>query len=242
VRQRMRWIPPSTFTMGSPYKELGHYHDESPQHRVVLTRPYWLAETPVTQALWLTVMGKNPSTFRGNGREELQRPVETVNWDECEMFLDRLNTRVAGLAARFPTEAEWEQACRAGTTTATWAGDLSGLNEATELDAIAWYRHNSENQTHPVGCKLPNPYGLYDMLGSVYEWCVDVVTSSKSLRAYAKELVTDPVSSGKGPYRCMRGGSWASIASNLRAAFRSVKVRVHREDKIGLRIASATFQ
>ena len=124
VEQRMRWIPPGTFRMGSPKTERGRWRDEGPQHDVTLSRGYWLGETPVTQALWVAVMGENPSRFRGEQPEDLQRPVERVSWDDCQGFLDRLNAQVPGLAARLPTEAEWERACRAGTTAATWVGEL----------------------------------------------------------------------------------------------------------------------
>src|SRR5262249_19066826 len=128
---------------------------------VTLTRGFWLGETPATQAVWLAVMGENPSRFRGERPEDLERPVEQVSWETCQVFLGRLNAQVAGFAARLPTEAEWERACR--------GGELSG--DAAQLDAIAWYRENSDRTTRPVGRKTPNRYGLYDMLGNVHEWC-----------------------------------------------------------------------
>lgn len=191
VVQRMRWVPPGTFTMGSPETEAGRWKDEGPQHEVVLSRGYWLADTPCTQALWQAVMGSNPSRFVSP-----ERPVENVSWDDCQVFLAKLAGRVHGLGARLPTEAEWERACRAGTTQATWLGDLEilGKNNAPLLDPIAWYGGNycsinfnldnghditgefwkekqyqqTKGGTHPVRFKRPNPWGLFDMLGNVF--------------------------------------------------------------------------
>ena len=116
VVQRMRWIPPGTFLMGSPEGEAGRYDDEGPQHEVELRHGLWLGETPCTQALWQAVMGGNPSSFVHE-----DRPVEQVSWDDCQSFLGRLDALVPGIEARLPTEAEWEYACRGGTTSATWA-------------------------------------------------------------------------------------------------------------------------
>jgi formylglycine-generating enzyme required for sulfatase activity len=229
VRQRMRWIPPGTFRMGSAETERGRYDDEGPQHDVTLSRGYWIGETPVTQALWVAVMGANPSRFGGNGAEDLQRPVEQISWDDCQAFLDRLNPLVPGLAARLPSEAEWERACRGGTTSATWAGDLSGDDVAPELEAIAWYGGNSGAKTHPVGLKAQNPYGLYDMLGNVWEWCAD------EQRVYEAKHVTDPALTGQGPFRVYRGGSWDVVAGSVRAAYRDAYSRGGRLD-LGFRI------
>jgi formylglycine-generating enzyme required for sulfatase activity len=226
VEQRMRWIPPGTFVMGSPEGELGRYDNEGPQHEVTLTHGYWLGETPVTQALWVAVMGTNPSAFQG----DLQRPVEQVSWDDCQEFLVRLNAQVAGLVARLPTEAEWEQACRGGKREATWVGELSGEETAPELDSIAWYRGNSSG-TQPVRGKAANPYGLYDMLGNVWEWCADA-----GLRAYTAEPVTNPVV-GLGSYRVFRGGSWDGYARFVRAAHRGAGERGFRLDSLGFRLA-----
>jgi formylglycine-generating enzyme required for sulfatase activity len=127
--------------MGSPAGEAGRWDDrEGPQHEVHIRRGLWLAETPVTQALWVAVMGTNPSRFVSP-----DRPVEQVSWDDCQGFIEKLNGLVPGLDARLPTEAEWEYACRADTTTATWMGDLDirGDNDAPLLDGIAWYGGNS---------------------------------------------------------------------------------------------------
>lgn len=231
VEQRMRWIPPGTFVMGSPETEWGRSFDEGPQHEVVLTRGYWLGETPVTQALWVAVMGENPSSFRVERPEALERPVESVSWNDCQMFLSRLNKQVPGLGARLPTETEWERACRAETRGATWVSELSGNENAPELDGIAWYHRNSGGKTHPVGRKAPNPYGLQDMLGNVYEWCAD------GPYRYVAEPVTDPPATDRDSHRILRGGSWRSSARSVRAADRVANERGDRHDNLGFRLA-----
>jgi len=257
VEQRMRWIPPGRFLMGSPPSEAGRWDDEGPQHWVTITQGYWLGETPVTQALWRAVMTKNPSRFVSD-----HRPVEQVSWDDCQEFIRRLNLRLDGLETRLPTEAEWERACRAGTTTATWVGDITlrGQNDAPELDAIAWYGGNSgvdfelgnghdssdwpEKQypdtnkagTHPVGRKAPNPYGLHDMLGNVFEWCQDAAEDYHG-HPYTSEPAVDPVSPGQGPSRVDRGGSWRAVARFTRAASRCAFPRGGRNDDLGFRLA-----
>jgi formylglycine-generating enzyme required for sulfatase activity len=222
VQQRMRWIPPGRFLMGSPPSEAGRWEDEGPQHWVTITKGYWLGETPVTQALWRAVMTNNPSRFVSD-----DRPVEQVSWEDCEKFIGRLNRQLEGLETRLPTEAEWARACRAGTTAATWVGDLTmrDENDAPELDAIAWYGGNSGVEfeldngydssdwpgkqyphtkagTHPVGRKAPNPYGLHDMLGNVLEWCQDAAEDYRG-PPYTSEPAVDPVSPEQGPAPCL---------------------------------------
>ena len=253
VEQRMRWIAPGRFMMGSPGSEPGRGDDEGPQHEVTLTWGFWLADTPCTQALWQVVMGENPSRFRSP-----QRPVEKVSWHAVQGFLARLEQGGGDEHSYrwcLPTEAQWEYACRAGTTTATHAGpiEILGDNNAPVLDDIAWYGGNSgvdydldefadssewpEMQyphtragTRDVGLKQPNQWGLYDMLGNVYEWCADVH------REYQATAVQDP-SQYSGPDRVSRGGSWFSYARFVRAVVRYWGVPGYRDDFLGFRLA-----
>lgn len=219
VEQRMRWIAPGRFLMGSPASDNEGFPDERPQHEVTLTRGYWLADTPVRQALWKAVMGESPSRFEG-----ADRPVETVSCEDCQRFCERLNQRMpAGFLARLPTEAEWEHACRAGTTTPRYASDLG---------SIAWFGRNSEGQTHPVKEKHPNPWGLYDMLGNVWEWCLD------GQRSYGSEPQQNPMGAmHEGENRVIRGGSWGDHARRVRAAYRLGFLPGNRYQDLGLRLA-----
>ena len=209
VRQRLRYIEPDQFAMGSPEREIGRWGDEQ-QHQVILTRGFWLFDTPVTQALWQAVMGNNPSRFKSP-----DRPVETVSWEESRTFIEELNGRMPGLDLQLPTEAQWEYACRAGTMTATWAGDLEDTTKSNVLKEIAWYSPNSEGQTHPVAAKQANPWGLYDMLGNIHEWCADWWTED-----LGSNMVVDPTGPEEGADRVLRGGSWSSDARVVRAAYR----------------------
>ena len=251
ARQKMRWILPGRFTMGSPETESGRDEDEGPQHEVQISEGFWIFDTPCTQQLWQAVMGDNPSRFQSP-----DRPVEQVSWEECQLFVSRMSERVPDLLLSLPTEAQWEYACRAGTETATYAGDLQilGLNHAPVLDGIAWYGGNcgvefdlsagyeirwDEKQyefatggTRSVAKKRPNAWGLYDMLGNVWEWCLDVK------RPYTDESVRDPV----GPtsaVRVIRGGSWYGPAQFVRAAFRFALDPSIRDYDLGFRCSSS---
>jgi sulfatase modifying factor 1 len=228
VKYRMRWIPPGTFLMGSPESEAGRWDDEGPQHKVRITQGLWLGETPCTQALWTEVMGANPSGFQG-----VERPVERVSWEDCREFFAKLERKAEGFGGRFPSEAEWEYACRGGEPAATWVGELSLDKDgrlAKELDAIAWYVGNSKGETHPVGLKQANPFGLHDMLGNVLEWCADW-----SARYEARDAV-DPRGPDVGRYRVYRGGSWLDHARYCRAALRA-HAPVNRYHCLGFRLA-----
>ena len=253
--QRLRWIPPGRFMMGSLEKEEGRFDWEGPRHEVTLTEGFWLFDTPCTQALWQAVMGENPSRFKSP-----TRPVEQVSFEDVQGFLDKLNERVPGLDLGLPSEAQWEYACRAGTDTATYAGDMRiiGENNAPVLDAIAWYGGNSgagfeldngadssgwtEKQydhtragTRPVAQKAANPWGLYDMLGNVWEWCGDHWHDSY------KDAPTDgsawiDADGGVG-LRVIRGGSWGNDARGVRAAYRNPGVPALGRGDLGFRCA-----
>ena len=221
VEQRMRWIPPGRFLMGSPEAEDGRFDWEGPQHEVVLTEGFWLAETPCVQELWRAVMGDDPSHFKGD-----RRPVEQVSWKDCQTFLDRLNFEFREFEFELPTEAEWEYACRAGTDTPTWLG-----TESANLERIAWYRSNSDGQTHEVAEKAPNPLGLYDVLGNVWEWCWDWQGD------YSPDSTVDPEGPEQGSDRVFRGGAWGSQARSVRAAYRGWNDPGYRSRNLGFRLS-----
>jgi len=218
----VRWVPRGRFSMGSPSSEPDRYSDEV-QHEAVLTRGFFLAETECTQGQWESVMRGNPSHFKGS-----DRPVEQVSWEEAVEYCRKLTAKQraegilpGGWEWRLPTEAEWEYAARAGTT-----GARHG-----ELDAIAWYGGNSGSQTHPVKEKAPNAWGLYDMLGNVWEWCSDWHGD------YPTGSVIDPAGPGSGSGRVDRGGSWNFVARNARSAFRSRNDPGSRNYVLGFRPA-----
>ena len=225
--QRFRWIKPGRFLMGSPEDEAGRLPWEGSQHEVTLSQGYWMADTPVTQALYLAVMGKNPSHF--TSPPELRRPVEQVSWDDAVHFTRRLaalrpsGALDDGLVFQLPSEAQWEHACRADTTTPTYAPAGSGL------DDIAWTDSNAKGSTQPVGQRLPNAWGLFDTLGNVWEWCADY--SGK----YADGPRNDPL--GTGPLRAHRGGSWGNHARDARAAYRDADDPSYRDGFLGLRLS-----
>ncbi len=251
--QRLRWIFPGSLLMGSPESEDGRADWEGPRHRVRLTEGFWLADTPCTQELWQEVMGENPSEFQSP-----RRPVENVSWEDSQRFFETVEAGQPGLNLRLPTEAQWEYACRAGTETATWLGDLEILGEcnAPLLDEIAWYGGNSgvdfdladgwdssgwsdrqypheKAGTREVKTRQPNPWGLYDMLGNVYEWCSD---QRDFQQPYSGEDRVDPeLSDGTG--RVHRGGSWYSGARRVRAAFRDAYGPGSRDSDLGFRLA-----
>jgi len=227
---RLRWIPPGTFLMGSPEDEVGRDGDEGPRHTVTITRGFWLAETPCTQAQWSAVMGKNPSQSKGEFK-----PAENVSWSECVDFGRKLSTLVPGLTFRLPTEAQWEYACRAGTDSAFHNGSACteprGKNSA--LDRLGWFAENSGNETHPVRAKDPNAWGLYDMHGNVWEWCAD------EKRRYEPKAEVDPERPGvEGAGRVLRGGGSWITARRCRSAFRGGYDPGDGSGNIGFRLAA----
>jgi formylglycine-generating enzyme required for sulfatase activity len=214
----MVWCPPGEFLMGSPTSEADRRNDET-QHRVTLTTGFWMAKTETTQGQWVSVMGDNPSTFKG-----MDLPVETVNWDDVQGWLGKMNERhplPAGWKWELPTEAQWEYACRAGTETA-YAGVLTNM---------AWYADNSGLKPNPVGAKQANAWGLHDMHGTVFEWCRDWYGD------YPSGVATNPTGATTGSLRVLRGGSWGSDAALCRSAYRFVVPPDSGLGIIGFRVA-----
>ena len=215
VIQRLRWIEPGTFRMGSPEGEPERFDDEGPQHWVTLLRGYWLADTACTQALWQAVMGDNPSHFTGDP----ERPVEQVDWHRVQVFLRALEVLIPGVRADLPTEAEWEYACRAGTETPFSFGAIITPDQVN-YDGNYPYAGGAKGQyrktTVPVKSLTANPWGLYEMHGNVSEWCAD------GQRDYTPNPVDDPTGplAGDDQPRVVRGGSWLSYAWRARSACR----------------------
>ena len=205
------WIPPGTFAMGSSPGDTEWDTDEKPAHPVTLTQGFWLGQTPVTQQAYERLTGKNPSHFKGPNR-----PVEQVTWDEAQGYC-------RAIGGRLPTEAEWEYAARAGT-----AGARYGV-----LDRVAWYDANSGNKTHDVGQKQANAFGLYDMLGNVWQWTADWYGR------YGAAAQSDPSGPASGQYRVLRGGSWGDVSWFVRVSTRGWHLPGNRFSDFGFRCAGA---
>ncbi|RFC42715.1 MAG: Formylglycine-generating enzyme, required for sulfatase activity [Verrucomicrobia bacterium] len=218
------WCPPGTFGMGSPVSESGHRDDET-LHEVTLTDGFWLAKTETTQEQWQTVMGSNPSKFTDAGP---QAPVERVSHDDIQGFLTKINTTGAG-GWRFtlPTEAQWEYACRAGTT-----GPFNA--DGADVTDLGWISDNSESKTHPVAEKRANAWGLFDLHGNVWEWCQDWYGDS------GRGPGVDPLGAASGSYRVLRGGSWLYSAANARSANQSGDAPEVRSSSLGFRLARSS--
>jgi len=240
VVQRLRWIEPGQFLMGSPDGELERFGNEGPQHAVRISTGFWLADSACTQDLWLAVLaGDNPARFK----DDLQCPVEQVSFDDVHAFLTALTVQLpAGSQATLPTEAQWEYACRAGSTTpfsfgvnitpatVNFDGGLSKTPEAPERI----YRE----QTVPVKSLPPNAWGLHEMHGNVWEWCDD------GQRVYvlvpAGRALVDPAGPREmrdNAHRAVRGGSWLRAARRCRSAYRNANPRRDRYDYLGFRLA-----
>jgi len=211
-----RWIPPGRFQMGSASDEPAHEDNEIPQHEVEITKGFWMGETPVTQAQWKILTGSNPSHFPGD-----DHPVDSVSWNDCVRFIGSLNKRIPGLQAELPSEAQWEYACRAGTTGAFHDGSPCTQPEGYDpaLDRLGWFGQNSGLTSHPVKQKRSNAWGLYDMHGNVWEWCRDA-WDEKTYRKRAPQVADPEVTGDAGVDRVVRGGSWSYLAWVCRAAFR----------------------
>lgn len=221
VKMNLVFIPAGSFRMGD---EKGPSY-EKPVHKVNITKPFYVGKYEVTQEQWQAVMGNNPSYFKGP-----TNPVENVSWGDCQRFVKEMNVKFAvpGEKYALPTEAQWEYACRAASTTRFYFGD-----EEKALGDYAWYDANSGNRTHAVGKKLPNAWGLYDMYGNVWEWCQDWYGSDY----YAKSPTDDPTGPTTSKGRVARGGSWDYPAGQYRTLFRDYDVPGYKLDNLGFRVA-----
>jgi formylglycine-generating enzyme required for sulfatase activity len=233
IGMRFVLIPAGRFLMGTRMTESTYDEDESDdleyehelQHEVVITKPFYMGVYPVTQQEYEQLIESNPSEFRGK-----QSPVENVSWHEAMRFIKRLNSDISehkkGLRYRLPTEAEWEYACRAGSESARFFGE-----SAKKLGQYAWYDANSRLTTHPVGQKKPNTWGLYDLYGNVWEWCMDLEGS------YPEGKSVDPEGPEVGDFRIYRGGSWEDGPNQCRSAYRGMYSSDYSDGSIGFRVA-----
>ena len=213
-------VEAGTFMMGATSEMKDPYSDEKPVHQVTLTNDYYMGKYEVTQALWQAVMGSNPSNFKGDNL-----PVETVNWNDCQEFISKLNS-LTGRKFRLPTEAEWEYAARGGKKSRGY--QYSGSRKISD---VAWYEGNSRSKTHPVGRKQANELGIYDMSGNVWEWCSDWYSS------YSSSSQTNPTGSDSGSSRVLRGGCRNGLARTCRLSYRIDFTPGYRSYNLGLRLA-----
>jgi formylglycine-generating enzyme required for sulfatase activity len=219
----LRWVPAGSFTMGSPTGEANRSDDET-QHQVTLSKPFYCGKYEVTQAQYRAVMGTNPSYFKGGNN-----PVEKVRWNNAMDFCRKLSERT-GKNYNLPTEAQWEYACRAGTTTAYSMG-----NNADQLMNYAWYSSNSGTfgLHHPVGHKQPNAWGLYDMHGNVWEWCLSLYMPYPYSETDGRNSLSDTTSA-----RVLRGGSYGGAPpATVRCAYRYNQYANTHDRFIGFRCA-----
>jgi len=215
-------IPPGSFRMGGDKVHEQAEDHENPIHEVDISKAFLMGRFAVTQEQWANVMDTNPSEFIGE-----QRPVECVSWHDAQTFIESLNAQENTQAYRLPTEAEWEYAARASTTTAYTFG-----NETSTLNEYAWYKKNAGGETQPVGQLKPNAWGLYDMHGNVHEWCQDWFDRNY----YAQSKKTDPTGPPNGLARALRGGDWGSLDWYCRCASRSLSSPDRRSSRVGFRL------
>ena len=211
IALEMIYIPAGTFLMGSPDNDSQAYKDEKPQHQVTITQPFYIGKYPITQEQYEAIMGNNPSYFKNGGKY----PVEYVSWNDAQEFCQKLS-KLTGKTYRLPTEAEWEYAARAGNQSSYYYGD-----DENQLGDYAWYEENSNNQTYPVGQKKPNKWGLYDMLGNVWEWCEDDRHDNYNGAPTDGKVWIDNNCS-QSEYRIRRGGSWFDDSKCCRCAIRGM--------------------
>lgn len=215
----MVFVEGGMFRMGATEEQVEDaMEDEYPVQSITLS-DFYIGKYEVTQELWETVMGNNPSRFYG-----ANRPVECVSWIECQEFIERVN-KVTGKTYRLPTEAEWEYAARGGNRSNVYK--YSGSNDISE---VAWFGENSLLETHVVGKKKANELGIYDMSGNVYEWCSDWYGN------YSSGEQTDPQGPATGSYRVYRGGSWGNFAKYCRVSDRSSFPPDYKDDILGFRL------
>jgi formylglycine-generating enzyme required for sulfatase activity len=224
------WIKPGSFLMGSTSSELNRGEWEDPQHEVTISKGFYLGKFEITQAQWIAVMGTAPWTGKKHVEKKPNHPAVYISWTAMEEFLRRLNEVAAESLYRLPTEAEWEYACRAGSTTRRSYGD-----DDSPLGDYAWYVGNTHKAglpfAQPVGTKLPNPWGLYDMYGNVWEWVQDWYGDT-----YASLIVIDPTGVATGSARVMRGGGFVNRARNMRSAKRFSYDPSFRYSALGARL------
>lgn len=240
ARFKLRWIPRGSFLMGSQKDETERMEREGPIHRVEIKRGFWLGETPVTQRKYRAVAGENPSKFKKVG---LEAPVESVDWNQTHQFCYALSAKLDGLENtaqfRLPSEAEWEYACRAGSNIAIYEGNAQngGEREQLSIDQVAWFSNNSDGHTHPVREKAANPWGVFDMLGNVFEWCEDEWHKNYTGAPTDGSAWVDSEKGGR--RRVFRGGSWGGCAWGCRSAYRSRTVPDYRDPLLGYRLLLA---
>jgi formylglycine-generating enzyme required for sulfatase activity len=211
-------IPAGTFQMGSNYGD----DDEKPIHEVTISQSFYMGKFEVTQKQWKAVMGNNPSKVKGD-----ELPVEQVSWNDVQEFIKKLNQKEGWNRYRLPTEAEWEYAARAESNKKWHFGD-----DERQLGEYAWYSANSNSQTHPVGKKKPNLFGLYDIHGNVWEWVQDLYGNDY----YDNSPKTDPTGSSSGSFRVIRSGGWNGDAGYARSANRNYIIPRSRSGNIGFRL------
>ena len=225
VMLEMIYIPPGDFLMGSPDDEYMRQPDEGPVTKVTISKGFYMGKYVVTQQQWEALMEYNPSTFH-RFEDSPQRPVDRVSWEDTQMFLERINELGIG-NFRLPTEAEWEYACRAGSTDRfPWGVD----SNYRELFNHAWFFSRSIGQSRPVGQKKPNEWGLYDMFGNVWEWCSDW------MGPFSGNHEVDPVGPEHGERKIIRGGSWFNEPEALRSANRNAHIPQSRQTNNGFRL------
>ena len=227
TQMEMLCVPAGTFTMGCTTSEQGScWSSEIPTHTVTLTNAFYIGRYEVTQAQWVAKMGSNPSYFQGQS-DSASRPVEEVSWNTLQGYLS-----TSGM--RLPSEAEWEYACRAGTTTAfhSMPGYPNGTNDDNQVGTIAWNGYNSGGQTHAVGGKAANALGLHDMSGNVLEWVNDWYGSTY----YSVSPSTNPLGPESGTSRVLRGGYYQADTNLVRSSFRDYGSPDDKSGHFGFRV------